>query len=520
MRRVSLRSFALWSTLLFTSIWIYRKYDNSEDYTLPPVNSFENPATASFEQWEHSECPFSSSIYSDNDIYNDDHPVEYARAVIRPRFNYVNRPSLTHIEDRSFLPALSAIDPFEVRARNSTSCLNTPINILDVAPDRPPRSQLNHIIFGIATTTARLEASLSSLKSFISNSLNTSLVALVPPDASINRKTQETMLRDAGLNVTLQISPLNYTARYFSLVPALTSHLASNPHIFNPNTTFLCLLDDDTFLPALAHLKHRLSLLPSPATKPYYIGAPSEAAWQVRHFGYQAFGGAGIFLSPSLGDTISSQFRVCADEKLGPQSMPGDQRLAKCIKKLSPKVKFRHWPELRQWDMKGDPRGVFESGKMIWSFHHLTGREGWLSFDVRSMAALKEVAGEEAVLRRWVFDKSTHGNGEREMWVLTAGYSITKYIFEKGAKGIDLEQTEKSWIEGAEGYAKSLGPLRVANREVKGLKVERWRLSRAEMKDGNLHQVYWKELSKDEGSAIELVWLGEKERKENTVNSL
>ena len=505
---LSLKNSVLLVAFLFTSIWIYFNHSKPERYRVPPLNSFDLHPSTSFIQCPHAQCPFTALPYWDG----DERPVEYARAIIRPRLRPVRRPTITNIEEGPFLPPFSPFGSDSKHAPYPSTCLNTPIAIFDVAPDPPPTHEVTHVLFGIATDIDRLHESHQSLKHFISPSLNTSLLALVPPSSGIS--TQERTLRAAGLPVTLHPTPLNYTARYFSLIPALARHLATNPDL-PPDTTFLSLLDDDTFLPSLSHLKHRLSLLRPGA---HYIGAPSEALHQRLNFGNQAFGGAGILLSPQLISILSDprNYDTCVSEKIGPDSMPGDQRLARCIEKVASRVKLKHWPELRQWDLRGDPRGVFESGKPIWSFHHLTGREGWLGFDLLGMAAVKDVAGEEAVLRRWAFDKKVNVRGERETWVLTNGYSIVRYVMEKGCADVDFTKTEKSWIEGANGYDKSLGPLRVAAGEVEGLKVDRWRLRRAEMKDGNVHQVYWRDLDGEQGpgkgggSAIELVWLGEK----------
>lgn len=154
------------------------------------------------------------------------------------------------------------------------------------------------------------------------------------------------------------------------------------------------------------------------------------------------------------------------------------------------------------------------------------------------MAKGAKVAGEDALLRRWVFDVATptpnpprpggggaevKGARVREFWVLTNGYSIVRYRFSPTAPTstsktpkpdlsltlpLDLRKTQYSWADDRSGYEDSLGPLRDNDATVKGLQVSRWRLWRTWIDEGrgNAHQVYV-DGEGAERSVIEVVWL-------------
>lgn len=292
---------------------------------------------------------------------------------------------------------------------------------------------------------------------------------------------------------------LDFTLRYFSLVRALNSHVSNNRH----ETEWLILMDDDTFFPSLSLVSERLSTLSS--SKPYWIGALSEASWQVRNFGRIGFGGAGVVLSRNLLETLDKRYDECSGEELGVSDMPGDQRLGNCIKKVLPKLDLTVWSELHQWDMRPEPHGLFEAGRPIWSFHHFHGGQ-WGNADMTGMSSVATVAGDKSILRRWVFDSKGSGQRqERDFRVLTNGYSITHYHIDAGTSDINFEHTEHTWADAAEGYEESVGPLRPVDQ--KGVTKKRWLLRDATKVGANVHQFYWYE-SATENSVIEIVWLG------------
>ncbi len=403
MRPVILRILlVLASIFTLACFFVYRNNDIAANaFSRIPVKYFGEP-------WpQRQQCPFSASPLRFRDRLTAHN---YTRGIIRPRFHDDSRVALAHIEE----PLLA---PFQAQPNFLTSkyanigadCSKATIAYVDVEPD-PEHDETRKILFGAATTVERLEGALSRLAYFIGGT-GASLIALVPPADNLEEK--QAYFRSRGLDVVLLPSELDFTLRYFSLVRALNSHISNNMH----EIEWLILMDDDTFFPSLSLVSERLSTLSS--SEPYWIGALSEASWQVRTFGRIGFGGAGVILSRNLLETLDKRYDECSGEGLGVLDMPGDQRLGKCINKILPKLKLTIWSELHQWDMRPEPHGLFEAGRPIWSFHHFQGGQ-WGNADMIGMSSVAIVAGDKSILRRWVFDSRGSGQRqERDFWVLT-----------------------------------------------------------------------------------------------------
>lgn len=475
---------------IFTLAFIFLYHSNhvaSNAFPRTPVKHFGEP-------WpQRQQCPFSASPLRFQHRLT---ARNYTRGIIRPRFHNDRGLALAHIEEPLLPPFQTQPNVLTSRyTKTGADCSKATIAYVDVEPD-PEHDYTNKILFGAATTVERLDDALSRLAYFIGGT-RASLIALVPPADNLEEK--QAYFRSRGLDIVLLPSELDFTLRYFSLVRALNSHASKNRH----ETEWLVLMDDDTFFPSLSLVSERLSMLSS--SKPHWIGAVSEASWQVRNFGRIGFGGAGIMLSRNLLETLDKRYDECFGEELGVLDMPGDQRLGKCINKVLPKLKLTAWSELHQWDMRPEPHGLFEAGRPIWSFHHFHGGQ-WGSADMIGMSTVATIAGDRSILRRWVFDSKGSGQQqERDFWVLTNGYSIVHYHVNAGASDIDFEHTEHTWADAAEGYEDSVGPLRPT--EQKGVTKKRWLLRDAIKVGANVHQFYWYE-SATENSVIEIVWLG------------
>jgi hypothetical protein len=374
---------------------------------------------------------------------------------------------------------------------------------VDVAADYDV-AETAKLLFGLATTADRLDRLLPSLL-YSYGSSRAGILVLVP-ESDDDLELQEAYFRARGLDITLQASPLEFTARYFGLVEAFSDHIATH----RPHTEWVAFIDDDTFFPSLATVAHQLrSFDPSHA---HYIGAHSEAIWQVETFGHIAFGGAGVFVSKPLLDILMESYEEC--QSWGEQ--PGDQKLGQCIERFGD-TPLTLWPSLYQMDVTGEPDGVYESGRRIDSLHHWG---SWYSKDVVKMSTVAAAAGRKSVLRRWVFDQDefdvdpdedagTAGGTVRTFWVLTNGYSIVKYTYDPDTpdEAINFDHTEKTWEEDAWGYEHRLGPLRP--KEQDGITKERWLLKEAFVLGDNVHQLYTLE-QENTHSVIEIVWLGPK----------
>ncbi|KKY21985.1 hypothetical protein UCRPC4_g03401 [Phaeomoniella chlamydospora] len=404
------------------------------------------------------------------------------------------------IDGGTFLTNLEA-RPSSLDSKETSSlkdCKNLLIASLDVDPD-PEISKTEDILFGVATELGRLEAAFSSFAHFIGQS-NASLLAVVPPSNDAEVRGQK--LRKRGLDVTLIASDLPFTQRYFHLVPELQAHIKSS----RPSTKWVVLIDDDTFFSSVHQIGYRLSTLDH--RKPQYIGGLSEAEWQLNHFGWMGFGGAGVFLSGALLDILDANYDVCAGEEIGGLDMPGDGRLAQCIYMVAPDVFVTPWNELRQWDIRGNADGIFESGREIWSYHHWAD-SGWLKTDVVKMSAVSLVAGEKSILRRWIFDRiGSKKEEKREYFVLNNGYSIAHYSLEPGVEEINFDETEFTWSQEAPGYEDALGPFRPIPQKMVGVMKKTWWLRDAIRLGYNIHQIYQR-VDDDQEDVIELVWLGQ-----------
>ncbi|EEH35123.2 hypothetical protein PAAG_06170 [Paracoccidioides lutzii Pb01] len=378
-----------------------------------------------------------------------------------------------------------------------------PVVDIDVAADHDP-SQTSKILFGLATTTDRLRHFLPSLL-YSYGSTQASLLVLVPSDTE-NLREHEAFFRNAGLDITLQTSPLEFTDRYFSLVNAFISHIETH----RPDTTWVSWVDDDTFFLSLPSLATNLSTLN--ASKPIYLGSLSEASTQVDTWGHMGFGGAGVFVSIPLLEQLYDVYEMCVQWG----SQPGDQKLAQCIETFS-HTNLTTWDSLYQVDLRGVVDGLFESGRRIDSLHHW---DSWYTKDVVKMSTVAVVAGRRSVLRRWRFDEGIILDEETRtiskiFWVLTNGYSLVKYTITDpklfATDAVDFDKIEKTWDE-EHGFERRLGPLRP--KEQAGVRKERWLLEDAIVIGGDVYQSYVRngeeENAREGHSVIELVWLGSK----------
>lgn len=420
-----------------------------------------------------------------------------SRIYMRPHLVNPNTEfgSLTPIDKQVMGPWVELDRGAKSAPPNKESCPN--VVDVDVAADHDVE-ETSKILFGLATTVDRLDHLLPSLLYSYGNTKAGLIVVVPETDDDLSR--QETYFRNRGLDVKLRPSPLDFTGRYFGMVEAFAEHIRQE----RPQTTWLGFMDDDTFFLSLPTLASELNMFD--ASKQHYIGALSEASWQVDTFGHIAFGGAGVFISRPLLDVLEDNYDEC--QSWGDQ--PGDQKLGQCIQRFA-ETPLTIFPSLYQMDMKNNVDGFYESGRKIESLHHWN---TWYTRDVVKMSAVAAAAGRRSVLRRWTFDRREHvnpltGRSTRSFWVLTNGYTMTKYTYEESVPddAINFEQPEHTWEEDPRGYEGRLGTVRPDN--VPGITKDRWFLREASLVGDNVHQLYIRE--EDEGrSMIEIVWLGPK----------
>jgi hypothetical protein len=445
-------------------------------------------STCAFDPASAPPLPFSEWLVRKN----------FSRTYFRPHHVGIEAEfrSLEDIDD-PVLPPFRALERGTVLSNeNEDPTLPCPPVIdVDVATDHDS-AETAKMLFGIATTADRLERLLPSLLYSFGDS-KAGVLALVP-ESDDDLQRQEDYFRARGLDITIESSPLEFTARYFGLVEAFAYHV----HSVRPQTQWLGFIDDDTFFPSLATVAEQLKQFDP--SKKHYIGSLSEASWQVDTFGHIAFGGAGVFISRAMLEHLMNYYEDC--QSWGEQ--PGDQKLGQCIERSSD-TPLTLWPSLYQMDVTGEPDGIFESGRPINSLHHWG---SWYHKDVVKMSAVAASAGKRSVLRRWVFDQQEAVNNEtgtsvRTFWVLTNGYSIVRYTLDEHTPNtaVNFDHAEKTWEEDISGYQQRLGPLR--SKDQPGVTKERWLLRDATVVGDNVHQLYSRE-EEATHSLIEIVWLG------------
>ncbi|KAL5363267.1 hypothetical protein BJX96DRAFT_114685 [Aspergillus floccosus] len=424
----------------------------------------------------------------------------YTRAYFRPH-HVSPKAEFSSLEEiqQPVLPPMTVLERgMVISPDNKESAMPCPPIIdVDVAAD-DDIDETDKLLFGLATTADRLDRLLPSLLYSYGNT-KAGIIVLVP-ESDDDIPKQETYFRNRGLDLTLIQSPLDFTARYFGLVEAFAETIRTK----RPQTQWVSFIDDDTFFLSLPTIAQELKLFD--VNKKHYIGALSEASWQVDTFGHIAFGGAGVFVSKPLLDVLEKYYDEC--QSWGEQ--PGDQKLGQCIQRYGD-TPLTLWPSLYQMDMKGEVDGVYESGRKIESLHHWN---SWYTKDVVKMTTVSAAAGRRSVLRRWVFDQeeivnNSTGKSVRTFWVFTNGYSLVKYTYDEDTPddAINFDHAEKTWEEDPRGYEARLGPLRWRDQD--GVTKDRWLLREAFVVGDNVHQWYVRE--EDEGhSVIEIVWLGPK----------
>ena len=432
-------------------------------------------------------------------------PLKYTRReiIVRPKPG-VKRSSLTK-RDEKLLPDFQTISTPNACEFTEEYCL-PPIQ-LDV-PERKPINAFN-ILFGAATTTDRLNASIPFFQRWLAHTGARLLIIVTgskpdsPADTNVMASLQAEM-RVLGMQVTLVQPPDKkdrHVERYYSLLKVLY-------RARDEGTKWFGFIDDDTFFTSTSALVSRLEDFDH--QRRWYLGAVSEQWWTVVQYGWIAMGGGGIFLSLPMVETLVENYEDC---KKSARTQFGDHRIAECINKTTDN-RITQLDGLYQIDLHGDRSGVFESGRQIISQHHW--KEGYWSedgsgadairhqrwFPMDKMSYISEICGDTCFLQRFQFGPDT---------ILTNGYSIA--VYPKGLKGVPLFQMERTWapavpVEGSlnNGFDHYLGPLRPAL-ELDKDKIHYRFMDAMMLEDGGVRQ-YFRHLGRDGelDSLVELRW--------------
>ncbi|KAI5364746.1 hypothetical protein Slin15195_G042840 [Septoria linicola] len=353
--------------------------------------------------------------------------------------------------------------------------------VLDFFPNVPLEIDQSVLLVGASTSLDRLEQALAQLKQWLGNT-KTSLVVNVADSDERQRDMSrvQSLYRTAGIDATLLPNADRpkqgeetdrHGHRHFSVVKQLHSQRKSHHKWF-------AVVDDDTFFPSLAAVLAELKKYDS--SQPYYIGGLTED-WHALSgkYGYMAYGGAGMFLSGPLLDTLVKNFDQCLPKHKG--DIQGDMVFRDCIyRHTSPPVQLTALPGLHQVDFRGDASGWYEAGvEPLLSLHHWSS-VWWYLYPVHLGSLVSHVCGTQCFLQRYRFADDV---------VLTNGYSVAQYP--DGADNVDFGRVEATFMHDTkdrEQWDFSLGKLRP--RMSADEKIT-WRLEHAiEEKDGTVRQFY------------------------------
>lgn len=328
------------------------------------------------------------------------------------------------------------------------------------------------LLVGASTTLERLNASIPQMARWLANSTSSLIVIIQDSDDYPNLEAVQEKAEAAGIDATLlpNTEPVDggdrHAQRHFDILHALYTHRSARNKWF-------AVIDDHTFITSIPALLSALERQYDP-TKPYYVGALSEDWHGIsRLFGYMAYGGAGMFLSLPLLETLNTNFDACKTA-----GYEGDKMIADCIYSVtSPPIQLSQLPGLHQLDFFGDVSGWYEAGiKPILSLHHYN---GWHHYPVEYGHLIADLCGVDCLLQRYRF---------ADDMVFTNGYSIVQYP--RGLQTVDLNRVEGTFMHEKGQFDFSLGALRPALAEKD--KVS-WRLEYAISEDdGTFRQYYVK----------------------------
>lgn len=507
----------LLATFICALIFIF-SYRHSADTLqpipeIPHIEQFRNGSKSVTAHLNPPDCTIDTPrLLSLQEKYNLSDIVEYGQRFIRTKQGDVERKSLTRLDQDLFPKDFDVLD-FKDPALTS-KCL-APLEVTVPRSSFPRTADASSLLFGISTTYKRLtDEETTPLKEWAhwltdgqGNSNGAGLILRLVDASDSQLADTQRILTQMGIDVKVSHSnsAIEMAQRYLSLLPALYNDDSRK------RRRWLVMCDDDTFFPSMNSLLARLSQFNHEADM--YIGTFSEDVFNIQRHGSQAFGGAGVFFSLKMAETVSELYDQCSTaEKVkesntgwGPQ---GDILLRKCIYENT-EVRLTMMTELHQLDIQGDPSGFYESGLQPLSLHHFKGGI-WHKAKPYAGAQVVHACGEACFLQRfWTKDD----------FVIANGYSVAFYP--QGLQ-FDINQIERTFHPAPNDYGWNLdfmlgGPGR-KSLVGSGRKVA-WELKEAYVgEDGSVRQSYirlandrrWTENGEpmfDLDGIVELIWM-------------
>ncbi|PQE31928.1 glycosyltransferase family 31 protein [Rutstroemia sp. NJR-2017a WRK4] len=384
--------------------------------------------------------------------YELSYPLKYASRDIITKPGNGSRPSIT-VVDQPLFDGLETIELDELQAPREVDRCSKVIT-LDVPRAPAHKIDASHMIFGLQTTMKRLRETKKHLARWLPNTGARLFAIVIEKEEKMASKSSMAKLqkefRKEGMLVTI-MPPVRkkdyFNQRYFSLIPVMYANR-------DKKTQWVVIMDDDTFFPSLRALTDELAL--HDHTLPQYLGGISEDWDAVKRYGFMAFGGAGIFLSLPLAQTVWEHNDECKNNM---RFTSGDTLVMDS--QLTP------ISGLSQIDLMGDHSGFYENGRRVLSLHHWKAGSATLyPYEMEKMHLVAEVC-DDCFLQRYQFSSDV---------VLTNGFSVAKYpdqslnrgidgnlsdsAYEEDRNLIDLRRTEVTWDKKEMEVFHSLAPTR------------------------------------------------------------
>ncbi|KAK5659209.1 hypothetical protein OQA88_1300 [Cercophora sp. LCS_1] len=422
--------------------------DGHDRDSIPSEALIERPHLPGTERltWEPGMCNVSEIEFLRRPQLGLTSNIIYSRRCIKTaRGNPSPRDTITNITT----PLITTSTPVNLTSCSSISLPPCEPITLHV-PSPYPGQQYRHLLFGVATTYDRLNDSLPEFSHWLSGTGARLLAIVADATPTTNLSALTRLYQSHSINATFipptiqerinrpsetGTGPIPIEHHHFLLVRALHG-------LVEPGTThWLSIIDDDTFFPSLSPLSAVLATYNH--TLPLWLGALSDDFNSVRSWGYMAFGGAGVFLSPPLAEAVATHSEQCIRETT---THTGDGLLRDCVYTHT-RTQLTLVPGLYQHDFRGDPSGFFESGVSPLSLHHW---KSWYKAPVSAIARVATRVCGDCMLQRWRFGNDT---------ILANGYSVAVYN-PKVLQGLDLERVEGTWSHATRDYDPMYGLLR------------------------------------------------------------
>lgn len=381
--------------------------------------------------------------------------------------NTYGSPSLASLQRQLpiALPALASHDlsapTFNLTDLDAPRPGVPPAAITLLLPPRRPQPDASRLVFGFATTLDRMPDTLRSLAHWAVGT-DARFVVIHEPHNTTLRPGEPSpddvraMYRDAGLaSVDLIERDAGWGERFVGLVGELAQRVQGK-------TEWGVLMDDDTFFFDLDAVQGMLAKYDP--RLPWYVGALSDNKWNVNNGGLFAMGGAGVFLSRALLETLAPVADSCFPEA-GTEA-GGDTLVGECIHRhTTTKLTVEHG--LYQLDMHGDVTGFYEAIRpQPVSVHHW---KSWHNHDLPAVATISKICGRHCVLQNFRF---------QDGWQMANGFSVVRYGYNETAlrsqHPLAMEHTWKLTIWDVEDSWKySMAPLKERDENKEQFLMER-----------------------------------------------